>query len=85
MRTYVVYNKNTFILVGLGAIGLTCVILDCVSSILSMSHHRPRPTLVTRCTFQVSDATDPRPTSCESHNISVARVLYLISRHSGRC
>ncbi|KAI0708680.1 hypothetical protein C8Q76DRAFT_600251, partial [Earliella scabrosa] len=30
MRTYVVYNKNTFILVGLGAIGLTCVILDCM-------------------------------------------------------
>ncbi|KAI0788238.1 hypothetical protein C8Q74DRAFT_1366994 [Fomes fomentarius] len=34
MRTYAIYNKNIIILIGLGAIGLTCVILDCVSWIV---------------------------------------------------
>ena len=31
MRTYAVYAKSKAVLVGLGAIGLTCVILDCVN------------------------------------------------------
>lgn len=30
MRTYAVWSKNKFILIGLGAIALTCVVLDCV-------------------------------------------------------
>ena len=33
MRTYAVYDRNKYILVGLGAIGLTCVIVDCVRNV----------------------------------------------------
>ena len=64
MRTYAVYSKSKAILVGLGAIGLTCVILDCVSSDTSSRLFENPADPGRSCMFQASSATVPQATNC---------------------
>ena len=67
MRTYAVWSKSAIVLVGLGAIGVTCVILDCVSNAFPNPDPNYYPDgYIYSCMFRALDATVLRQINCAS-------------------